>query len=66
MTRLHELPAGHPLRNAPIASIASVRIVCRHTGSKRDPRTWKIGRETFNALGDTWTRNFDFTVEEQP
>lgn len=66
MTKLHTLPDDHPLRNTPLSSIESVRMVCRHTGSKRDPRTWKIGRETFNELGDTWTTNFDFVVEEQP
>ena len=66
MTKLHDLPEDHPLRNAPLCSIESVRIVCRHTGGKRDPRAWKIGKLAFNALGDTWTTNFDFTVEAAP
>lgn len=66
MTKLHTLPRVHLLRNVPIESIDSVRIVCRYTGAKRDPRTWKIGKVAFNDLGDNWTGNFDFVVEEQP
>ena len=62
MTLLHELPPDHRLRNVAIESIDGIRIVCRHTGSKRDPRTWKIRGDTFNRLGDTWKNNFNFII----
>lgn len=62
MTKLHELPSDHPLRNVAIQDI-DVRIRCRHTGATRDPRTWKIKADTFNRLGDTWKTNFDFIIQ---
>lgn len=43
----------------------NVIIQCRHTKSKRDPRTWKIGKETYNRLNDSWQTNFDFIVEKK-
>lgn len=62
MTALHNLPEDHRLRNVPLESIEGIQIVCRHTKTKRDPRTWKIKNDTFNRLGDTWKTNFDFIV----
>ena len=62
MTALHNLPEDHRLRNVPLESIDGIQIVCRHTKTKRDPRTWKIKNDTFNQLGDTWKINFDFIV----
>lgn len=61
--KLHELPPDHRLRNVPIQSIEGLRIHCRKTTYKAKPATWKIGRETFNRLGETWRTNFDFIVE---
>ena len=61
--KLHELPPDHRLRNVPIQSIEGLRIHCRKTTYKAKPATWKIGRETFNRLGETWRVNFDFVVE---
>lgn len=62
ITKLHELPSDHPLRNTAIKDI-DVRIRCRHTGSTRDPRTWKIKGDTYNRLGETWKTNFDFIIQ---
>ena len=62
MTALHNLPEDHRLRNVPLESIDGIQIVCRHTKTKRDPRTWKIRGDTFNQLGDTCKTNFDFIV----
>ena len=62
ITKLHELPSDHPLRNTAIKDI-DVRIKCRHTGSTRDPRTWKIKGDTFNRLNDSWQTNFDFIIQ---
>lgn len=62
MTALHNLPEDHRLRNVALESIEGIQIVCRHTKSKRDPRTWKIRGDTFNRLGDTWKTNFDFII----
>jgi hypothetical protein len=62
ITKLHELPSDHALRNTAIKDI-DVRIRCRHTGSTRDPRTWKIKGDTFNRLNDTWQTNFDFIIQ---
>jgi hypothetical protein len=59
---LHELPPDHRLRNTAIQDI-DIRIRCRHTGSTRDPRTWKIKSDTFNRLNDTWKTNFDFVIQ---
>jgi hypothetical protein len=59
---LHELPPDHRLRNIAIQDI-DVRIKCRHTGSTRDPRTWKIKADTYNRLNDSWQTNFDFIVQ---
>lgn len=61
--KLHELPPDHRLRNVPIQSIEGLRIHCRKTTYKAKPATWKIGRETYNRLGETWRVNFDFVVE---
>ena len=41
ITKLHELPPDHHLRNTAIQHI-DVRIKCRHSGTTRDPRTWRI------------------------
>lgn len=60
--KLHELPPDHRLRNVAIKDL-NVRIVCRHTDSKRNPATWKIKNDTFNRLGDTWKTNFDFVIQ---
>lgn len=62
--KLHELPPDHRLRNVPIQSIEGLRIHCRKTTYKARPATWKIGRETYNRLGETWRVNFDFVVED--
>lgn len=62
--KLHELPPDHRLRNVPIQSIEGLRIHCRKTTYKAKPATWKIGRETYNRLGETWRVNFDFVVED--
>ena len=62
--KLHELPPDHTLRNKAFKDMDNVTIQCRHTKSKRDPRTWKIGKETYNRLNDSWQMNFDFIVEE--
>ena len=60
--KLHELPSDHPLRNTALKDI-DVRIKCRHAGTSRDPRTWKIRGDTFNRLGDTWQNNFEFIIQ---
>ena len=62
ITKLHELPSDHPLRNTAIQDI-DVRIRCRHTGATRDPRTWKIKDDTYNRLCETWQNNFDFIIQ---
>jgi hypothetical protein len=62
ITKLHELPSDHPLRNIAIQDI-DVRIRCRHTGTTRDPRTWRIKNDTYNRLCDTWHINFDFILQ---
>ena len=59
--KLHELPEAHPARNTAIQNL-DVRIVCRHTRSSRDPRTWKIKNDTYNRLSETWKTNFDFIL----
>ena len=59
---LHELPPDHRLRNIAIQDI-DFRIRCRHTGSTRDPRTWKIKSDTYNRLCDSWKTNFDFVIQ---
>lgn len=61
ITKLHELPKDHPLRNTALQDI-DVRIKCRHTKSSRDPRTWKIKSNSYNELNDSWQTNFDFIV----
>lgn len=63
--KLHELPEAHPARNTAIQNL-DVRIVCRHTGARRDPRSWKIGGDTYNRLGDTWRNNFDWVLNHKP
>lgn len=60
--KLHELPEDHPFRNKALRDFDNIQIICRHTKSKRDPRTWKIGKETYNRLNDSWQTNFDFVV----
>ena len=65
ITKLHELPPDHRLRNTAIKDL-DVRIVCRHTSSKRDPKTWKIKNDTFNRLSDGWQSNFDFVIQQTP
>lgn len=62
ITKLHELPSDHPARNTAIQDI-DVRIKCRHTGTTRDPRTWRIKNDTYNRLCDTWHINFDFILQ---
>lgn len=62
ITKLHELPEDHNSRNTAIQNL-NVRIKCRHTGTTRDPRTWKIKNDTFNRLGETWKNNFDFILQ---
>ena len=59
---LHDLPSDHRLRNVAIQDI-DVRIRCRHTGTTRNPRLWKIRKETFNRLGENWRTNFDFIIQ---
>ena len=61
--KLHELPEAHPARNTAIRDL-DVRTVCRHTGARRDPRSWKIGGDTYNRLGDTWKINFDCILNQ--
>ena len=61
--KLHELPEAHPARNTAIRDL-DIRTVCRHTGARRDPRTWKIGKDTYNRLGDTWRINFDWILNK--
>lgn len=61
--KLHELSPDHPLRNTAFKDMDNVIIQCRHTKSKRDPRTWKIKNDTYNRLNDSWQMNFDFIVE---
>jgi len=63
--KLHELLPDHPLRNTALKDLDNITIQCRHTKSKRDPRTWKIGKETYNRLNDSWQTNFDFIVEKK-
>jgi len=63
--KLHELPPDHPARNTAIRDL-DVRTVCRHTGARRDPRSWKIGGDTYNRLGDTWRNNFDWVLNQKP
>ena len=61
--KLNELPLDHPHRNTPIKDI-DVQIVCAHTGSKRNPRTWKIKNNTYNELNSSWQNNFYFVLQE--
>jgi hypothetical protein len=65
ITKLHELPPDHHLRNTAIQHI-DVRIKCRHSGTTRDPRTWRIRNDTYNRLSDTWQNNFDFIIQPAP
>jgi hypothetical protein len=60
---MHELKPDHQLRNTKIAQL-SIKIVCRHTKSKRDPSTWKIKNNTYNELNESWQNNFDWVVTE--
>ncbi len=62
ITKLHELPPDHPLRNTAIQHI-DVRIKCRRTGTTRDPRTWRFKSDTYNRLCDTCHINFDFILQ---
>jgi hypothetical protein len=62
---LHDLPTDHRLRNVAIQDI-DVRIRCRHTGTTRNPKLWKIRKDTYNRLGDTWKTNFDFILQPTP
>ena len=62
ITKLHELPPDHPLRNTAIQDI-DVRIKCRHSGTTRYPRTWRIKNDSYNWLCDTWHINFDFIIQ---
>jgi hypothetical protein len=64
VTKLHELPPDHPLRNTAIKDIDGIQMVCRHTKSRRDPRTWKIKVDTFNRLNDSWQNNFDWVINK--
>ena len=64
ITKLHELPLDHKLRNTALKDI-DVRIRCRHTKSTRDPRTWKIKNDTYNRLCDSWKTNFDFLIIDE-
>ena len=59
---LENLPADHRLRNTAFGDL-DVTIICRHTRSKRSPKTWKIKGDSFNRLSDTWKANFDFQAE---
>ena len=61
--KLHELPSDHPARNTAIRDL-DVRTVCRHTKATRDPRTWKIGGDTYNRLSETWKNNFDWVLNK--
>ena len=63
ITKLHELPQEHQLRNTKISQLA-ILLVCRHTKSKRDPSTWKINNNTYNELNESWQNNFDWIVTE--
>jgi len=65
MKLLHEMPVDHPIRNTALVNL-DVRIRCRHTGARRDPRSWKIGGDTYNRLGDTWRNNFDWVLNQKP
>ena len=65
MKHLHELPEDHRLRNTAIQD-TDVLIRCRHTGTTRNPRLWKIRKETFNRLGESWRTNFDFIIQPAP
>jgi hypothetical protein len=64
VTKLHELPPDHRLRNTAIQNIDGIQIVCRHTKSRRDPRTWKIKNDTYNRLNDSWQNNFDWVINK--
>lgn len=59
---LHELSPAHPLRNTPLHSLA---VTIRNRGAKliRDPRTWRIGKSTYNELGDIWKESNEFEIE---
>lgn len=61
--KLHELPPDHSARNTAFKDMDNIIIQCRHTKSKRDPRTWKIKNDTYNRLNDSWQNNFDFIIE---
>ena len=65
MKHLHELPEDDRLRNVALKDI-DVRIRCRHTGTTRNPRLWKIKHDTYNRLGDSWKTNFDFVIQPTP
>jgi hypothetical protein len=64
ITKLHELPPDHVLRNTAIQDIDGIQIVCKHTKSKRNPSTWKIKNNTYNELNESWHNNFDWIVTE--
>lgn len=61
MTLLHELPADHPLRNTPLGELrADYRNLL--TKEWRPISTWKIKANTYNQLGDVWTKLGEFRI----
>lgn len=59
MNLLHELSEDHQLRTTPLREIGGQ---CRNLQSRtwRDVSSWRIGRNTYNDLGEVWTSLNEF------
>lgn len=55
------LPPDHPLRNTILRDLGAE---IRSRGSKlwKEFGTWKLGKATFNEVGEVWTSNNEFRI----
>ncbi|MEK6884978.1 MAG: hypothetical protein AABY22_35430 [Nanoarchaeota archaeon] len=57
---LKDLPADHPIRNNKL--LKEINAECRNLKSKiwRNVSSWKIGKNTYNQLGNSWIEFSEF------
>lgn len=60
---LHELPADHRLRNAPLRDIGA-EMRNRHQQNWRLCGTWHIGAASYNTLGAAWHECNEFRAKQ--
>ena len=65
---LKMLPEGHKLRTVPLKQLTVFTrySLDRKPAWKRVEGHWKIGDNTFNELGPSWTEHWDWAVEASP